>query len=132
MTESVLMNDTEENLALLVRLKNLGVRLAIDDFGTGYSSLAYLRRFPVDTLKIDRSFVERIGGPSDDAVLARTIVQLGHSLGMSTVAEGIEDHAQLLALRGMGCRLGQGFYFSRPVPAVEAERLLRVPAPLAA
>ena len=91
MTESVLMTDTEENLALLVRLKALGVRLAIDDFGTGYSSLAYLRRFPVDTLKIDRSFVERLGLPSGDAVLADTIVQLGQSLGMSTVAEGIEE-----------------------------------------
>src|SRR6185369_11860970 len=74
MTESVLMTDTEENLAQLVGLKALGVTLAIDDFGTGYSSLAYLRRFPVDTLKIDRSFVERISGPSQDAVLARTIV----------------------------------------------------------
>jgi diguanylate cyclase (GGDEF)-like protein/PAS domain S-box-containing protein len=129
MTESVLMNDTEENLALLVRLKNLGVRLAIDDFGTGYSSLAYLRRFPVDTLKIDRSFVERISGPSEDAVLAHTIVQLGHSLGMSTVAEGIEQYSQLLALRRMGCTLGQGYYFSRPVPAVEAGRLLAQPWP---
>ena len=124
------MNDTEENLALLVRLKNLGVRLAIDDFGTGYSSLAYLRRFPVDTLKIDRSFVERISGPSEDAVLAHTIVQLGHSLGMSTVAEGIEQYSQLLALRRMGCALGQGYYFSRPVPAVEAGRLLTHPAPV--
>ncbi|MDT4994739.1 MAG: hypothetical protein QOH97_4631 [Actinoplanes sp.] len=124
MTESVLMTDTEENLAQLVRLKALGVKLAIDDFGTGYSSLAYLRRFPVDKLKIDRSFVERLGEKADDA-LANTIVQLGHSLGMTTVAEGIEEYGQLAALRAMGCDFAQGFYFSRPVPADEAGRLLR-------
>jgi diguanylate cyclase (GGDEF)-like protein/PAS domain S-box-containing protein len=125
MTESVLMTDTEENLAQLVRLKALGVTLAIDDFGTGYSSLAYLRRFPVDTLKIDRSFVERIGAQSDDAALANTIVQLGQSLGMSTVAEGIEEYGQLAALRDMGCDYAQGYYFSCPLPAPEAGRLLR-------
>jgi diguanylate cyclase (GGDEF)-like protein/PAS domain S-box-containing protein len=124
MTESVLMNDTEENLDLLVRLKNIGVRLAIDDFGTGYSSLSYLRRFPVDTLKIDRSFVERLSEQSDDATLARTIVQLGQSLGLSTVAEGIEQYNQFLALRRMGCELGQGYYFDRPLPAPAATRLL--------
>ncbi|MFI7599211.1 putative bifunctional diguanylate cyclase/phosphodiesterase [Actinoplanes sp. NPDC049681] len=124
MTESVLMTDTEENLAQLVSLKALGVTLAIDDFGTGYSSLAYLRRFPVDTLKIDRSFVERLGEQTDDAALASTIVQLGQSLGMSTVAEGIEEYGQLAALRAMGCTFAQGFYFSRPVPAGEAGRLL--------
>jgi EAL domain-containing protein (putative c-di-GMP-specific phosphodiesterase class I) len=124
MTESVLMTDTEENLAALVRLKALGVALAIDDFGTGYSSLAYLRRFPVDTLKIDRSFVERLGEQTDDAALASTIVQLGQSLGMSTIAEGIEEYGQLAALREMGCTYAQGFYFSRPVPAAEARRQL--------
>ncbi|MEV7623301.1 EAL domain-containing protein [Actinoplanes sp. NPDC089786] len=124
MTESVLMTDTEENLEQLVRLKALGVSLAIDDFGTGYSSLAYLRRFPVDTLKIDRSFVERIGAQTDDAALARTIVQLGQSLNMSTVAEGVEEYGQLAALRAMGCRFAQGFYFSPPVPAAVAGRLL--------
>jgi diguanylate cyclase (GGDEF)-like protein/PAS domain S-box-containing protein len=124
MTESVLMTDTEENLEALVRLKALGVSLAIDDFGTGYSSLAYLRRFPVDTLKIDRSFVERVGDRADDAALAGTIVELGRSLGMSTVAEGIEEYGQLAALREMGSAYGQGYYFSRPVPAAEAGRLL--------
>jgi EAL domain-containing protein (putative c-di-GMP-specific phosphodiesterase class I) len=83
-----------------------------------------LRRFPVDTLKIDRSFVEQLGEQDDDA-LARTIVQLGRSLGMSTVAEGIEEYGQLVALRDMGCTYAQGYYFSRPVPAAEAGRLLR-------
>ncbi|GAA0745430.1 EAL domain-containing protein [Dactylosporangium roseum] len=128
MTESVLMTDTEENLAVLLSLKEIGVRLAIDDFGTGYSSLAYLRRFPVDTLKIDRSFVERLSGTTPDAALARTIVRLGQSLGMATVAEGIEQYAQFLALRRMGCDLGQGYYFARPLPAEEAAALLRDPA----
>ncbi|MEV6490449.1 EAL domain-containing protein, partial [Actinoplanes sp. NPDC051633] len=125
MTESVLMTDTEENLEQLVRLKALGITLAIDDFGTGYSSLAYLRRFPVDILKIDRSFVERLGLESDDAALAGTIVSLGQSLGMATVAEGVEEYGQLAALRAMGCTFAQGYYFSRPVPAVEAGRLLQ-------
>jgi EAL domain-containing protein (putative c-di-GMP-specific phosphodiesterase class I) len=120
MTESVLMTDTDDNLEQLVRLKALGVTLAIDDFGTGYSSLAYLRRFPVDTLKIDRSFVERLGALTDDTALADTIVQLGKSLGMATVAEGIEEFGQLTALREMGCHFAQGYYFSRPVPAEEA------------
>jgi diguanylate cyclase (GGDEF)-like protein/PAS domain S-box-containing protein len=124
MTESVLMSDTDDNLEQLVRLKALGVTLAIDDFGTGYSSLAYLRRFPVDTLKIDRSFVERLGMLTDDTALADTIVQLGKSLGMATVAEGIEEFGQLAALREMGCGFAQGYYFSRPVPATEAGKLL--------
>ncbi|GLY05605.1 EAL domain-containing protein [Actinoplanes sp. NBRC 101535] len=123
MTESVLMSDTEANLETLVQLKALGLTLAIDDFGTGYSSLAYLRRFPVDTLKIDRSFVERLGVIADDTALTDTIVRLGKSLGMATVAEGIEEFGQLAALRQMGCGFAQGYYFSRPVPATEAGRL---------
>jgi diguanylate cyclase (GGDEF)-like protein/PAS domain S-box-containing protein len=123
-TESVLMTDTEDNLAQLIRLKALGVHLAIDDFGTGYSSLAYLRRFPVDILKIDRSFVERLGADHDDAALVRTIVQLGRSLGMVTVAEGVEVHEQRTALQEIGCDLAQGYYFARPLPASEAGTLL--------
>jgi EAL domain-containing protein (putative c-di-GMP-specific phosphodiesterase class I) len=100
------------------------VQLAIDDFGTGYSSLAYLGRFPVDVLKIDRSFVERIDEDVDKATLVRTIVQLGQSLGMATVAEGIEDLGQLNALRRMGCEMAQGYYFSRPLTALKAGLLL--------
>jgi diguanylate cyclase (GGDEF)-like protein len=127
-TESVLMTETDGSLEQLLRLKALGVGLAIDDFGTGYSSLAYLRRFPVDTLKIDRSFVERLTGAStDDSALADTIVTLGKSLGMATVAEGIEEYGQLAALREMGCDYAQGYYFARPLPADEATRLLGVP-----
>jgi diguanylate cyclase (GGDEF)-like protein len=124
MTESVLMDDNEKVLTILRKLKELGVRLAIDDFGTGYSSLSYLHRFPVDILKIDRSFVERLSRMSDDAELARTVVRLGQSLQLVTVAEGVEDHAQFLALRRMGCDIGQGFYFGRPMEPEQLERLL--------
>jgi diguanylate cyclase (GGDEF)-like protein/PAS domain S-box-containing protein len=133
MTESILMNDTEETLGQLQALKRLGVTLAIDDFGTGYSSLAYLRRFPVDILKIDRSFVERLGARRTDAdsALVTTIVQLAHSLGMTTVAEGIEEPSQWAELRAIGCDSAQGYYFSRPVPAAEADALLDAAGPMA-
>ena len=124
MTESVLLTDTDENLTQLQRLKALGVTLAMDDFGTGYSSLAYLRRYPMDILKIDRSFVDRLGGDREDEALVRTIVRLGRNLGMTTVAEGIEDAAQLATLRELGCDLAQGFFLSRPLPAAEAGRVL--------
>jgi diguanylate cyclase (GGDEF)-like protein/PAS domain S-box-containing protein len=129
MTESVLMDDDENVLTILRRLKELGPRLAIDDFGTGYSSLSYLHRFPVDMLKIDRSFVERLSHASDNAELARTIVRLGQSLQLVTVAEGVEDSAQFLALRRMGCDVGQGYYFGKPMESEEISRLLRDDAP---
>jgi diguanylate cyclase (GGDEF)-like protein/PAS domain S-box-containing protein len=131
MTESVLMDDSENVLAILRRLKELGTRLAIDDFGTGYSSLSYLHRFPVDILKIDRSFVERLSHATDNAELARTIVRLGQSLQLVTVAEGVEDSTQFLALRRMGCDVGQGYYFGRPMGSDEISRMLGddVPAP---
>jgi diguanylate cyclase (GGDEF)-like protein len=124
MTESVLLDDSEIVLDILQQLKRLGVRLAIDDFGTGYSSLSYLHRFPVDVLKIDRSFVERLSHASDNAELARTVVRLGQSLQLVTVAEGVEDSAQFLALRRMGCDIGQGYYFGRPMESEEIGRLL--------
>jgi diguanylate cyclase (GGDEF)-like protein/PAS domain S-box-containing protein len=126
MTESVLMAHTDENIDLLGRLKELGVGLAIDDFGTGYSSLAYLHRFPADVIKIDRSFVERLGGSESDAELLRTIVQLGQSLRMVTVAEGVETAEQVLALQAMGCEFAQGFHFYR---ALTPERLKQLLAP---
>ena len=125
MTESVLLTDTDENLEQLQRVKALGVSLAMDDFGTGYSSLAYLRRFPIDILKVDRSFVERLGGDAADAALVQTIVEMARSLGMATVAEGIELPVQLAALRAMGCDYAQGYLLSRPVPAAQATELLR-------
>jgi diguanylate cyclase (GGDEF)-like protein/PAS domain S-box-containing protein len=124
MTESVLLTDTDENLSRLVSLKAVGVQLAMDDFGTGYSSLAYLRRFPMDVLKIDRSFVDRLGSEDADEALVRTIVRMGRNLGMSLVAEGIESAVQLALLQGMGCDYAQGFLLSKPLPAEEAGRAL--------
>ena len=123
-TETVLMDHAEETLALLMQLKELGVRLALDDFGTGYSSLSYLQRFPFDVIKIDRSFVERLSGPARELQLVRMIISLGRGLQMETVAEGISDPAQFLALRRTGCELGQGFYFHRPAPAATITELL--------
>ncbi|MFL6162524.1 MAG: EAL domain-containing protein [Jatrophihabitantaceae bacterium] len=128
MTESVLMEDTEHVLVMLNGLKGLGVQLAIDDFGTGYSSLGYLHRFPFDVLKIDKSFVDRLQDSAGELTLARTIVQLGQGLGVTTVAEGLERFEQFVALRQIGCEVGQGFYFSRPVPAEQANRLLAAEA----
>jgi EAL domain-containing protein (putative c-di-GMP-specific phosphodiesterase class I) len=133
MTESVLIDRDDETLALLHELRRIGVRLAIDDFGTGYSSLSYLHRFPVDIVKIDRSFVERLTGETDETSLAGSIVRIGQGLRVTTVAEGIEDAVQLRALQRIGCDHGQGFHFARPMSAADFERYIaeagqRVPA----
>jgi EAL domain-containing protein (putative c-di-GMP-specific phosphodiesterase class I) len=117
-TESVLMSDVEAAKTRLAELKPLGAYIALDDFGTGYSSLAYLREFPVDCLKIDRAFSSGVADPtSEDHQLVRTIVDLGRTRGMLVIAEGIEDADQQRALAGLGCELGQGFHFCRPMPA---------------
>ncbi len=116
-TESGLMVDTAEALARLSSLHALGVRLSIDDFGTGYSSLTYLKRFPVDSLKIDRTFVDGLGTEPEDTAIVSAVIGLAHSLGLVAVAEGVETVEQLTRLRAMGCDLGQGYYFGRPVPA---------------
>ncbi|QIN79146.1 PAS domain S-box protein [Rubrobacter marinus] len=129
-TESVVMNDARSTVGTLGELKALGVRLAIDDFGTGYSSLSYLRRFPVDYLKVDRSFVDGIGEDPGDAVLVSGIVDLAHALGLNVVAEGVETQEQLALLRGMGCDLAQGYHFARPLPSEEASTLLARARPL--
>jgi diguanylate cyclase (GGDEF)-like protein/PAS domain S-box-containing protein len=119
-TESVLMSDTTESIDRLQALKVLGVQISIDDFGTGYSSLSYLRRFPVDALKIDKSFVDDLPGRSDDTyAFVRAIVQLGHTLRLETVAEGIERVEQWDALREIGCDFGQGYLFAPPLTEVE-------------
>ena len=123
-TESVVMRDTPRTLEQLTALKALGLRLAVDDFGTGYSSLSYLRQFPVDVLKIDKSFVDGIAQGGDGAALARTIVALADTLQLHTVAEGIEDGAQHNALRALGCTLGQGFLFARPMGQAELLRCI--------
>jgi len=123
-TETVLMKDANATVTLLHRLKDLGVMIAIDDFGTGYSSLAYLRQFPVDVLKIDRSFVSEMSGSPDAAALIHTLVELGHTLGLVTLAEGIEQEGQIEGLRSENCDHGQGYLFSRPVVASRIEELL--------
>jgi EAL domain-containing protein (putative c-di-GMP-specific phosphodiesterase class I) len=121
LTESVLMQNSDEVLAQLTQLKKLGVRIAIDDFGTGYSSLSYLHRFPIDILKIDRSFVQQLGGIEDGAGLARAIIALGETLGLEVVAEGIELEHQQRELVNLGCVAGQGYYFSKPALLNELE-----------
>jgi diguanylate cyclase (GGDEF)-like protein/PAS domain S-box-containing protein len=123
-TESTLMRDANATVSRLRRLKEIGVMIAIDDFGTGYSSLAYLRQFPVDVLKIDRSFIAEMDGTADGAALIHTLVELGRTLGLSTIAEGIEDHSQLEGLRNEHCDSGQGFIFSKPVEPAAIEALL--------
>ncbi len=131
-TESVLMDDVEMSQETLTRLHLLGVKLAIDDFGTGYSSMSYLRRFPVDLLKVDRSFVESLDEESDegsgDSAIVTAIVTLAHTLGLSAVAEGVESAAQLAMLRQIGCDRAQGFYMARPGTDHEIGQLLRTDA----
>ncbi|MFO7304500.1 MAG: EAL domain-containing protein [Gammaproteobacteria bacterium] len=125
LTESAVMHDAERFVAMLNELNDLGVQIAIDDFGTGYSSLSYLKRFPVDRLKVDRSFVQDIATDADDATIVRTIIALGHNLGLKVVAEGVETAEQLAFLRENGCDELQGYLFGAPVPAEEFARLLR-------
>ena len=116
-TESVVMTDAAGAGTVLRRLKELGVRLSIDDFGTGYSSLSYLKRFPVDTLKIDRSFVDGLGADPDDSVIVGAIVRLADALGLQTIAEGVETTLQAEELLRLGCAYGQGYLFARPAPS---------------
>ena len=118
------MKDAHATVDRLTRLKDLGVKIAIDDFGTGYSSLAYLRQFPVDVLKIDRTFVSEMSGSPDAAALIHTLVELGRTLGLVTLAEGIEQQVQVEGLRSENCDHGQGFLFSRPVSPGAIEELL--------
>jgi diguanylate cyclase (GGDEF)-like protein/PAS domain S-box-containing protein len=125
-TESVLMERVDEAVAVLRELKALGVRIAVDDFGTGYSSLSYLARFPVDILKIDRSFIEHLTKKDDAKELVRMIIGLGRALNLQTVAEGVETGGQLEALREMGCDIAQGFLFMRPVPDWCIDELLHI------
>jgi diguanylate cyclase (GGDEF)-like protein len=116
-TESAVMENAEMAAQLLKRLKAIGVQLSIDDFGTGYSSLSYLHRFPVNTLKIDRSFVGRIGEAAENIEIVRTVVSLAENMGMEVVAEGVETLSQLMQLRKLKCQYGQGYLFSRPIDA---------------
>lgn len=117
LTEGAVMQDPDAAAELLGRLQERGIRLALDDFGTGYSSLAYLRRFPLDVLKIDKSFIDALPDESEGSAIARTVVAMGHALGLRVLAEGVEQEAQLDALRLMGCDAYQGFLFSPALPA---------------
>jgi EAL domain-containing protein (putative c-di-GMP-specific phosphodiesterase class I) len=123
LTESAMMRDAPRLVEMLDDLKSLGVHISIDDFGTGYSSLSYLKRFPVDRLKIDRSFMVDVATSSDDAAIVRSIIALGHALGLRVVAEGVETDAQMKFLESSECDEVQGFLLGRPVPADEAARL---------
>jgi diguanylate cyclase (GGDEF)-like protein len=123
-TETVLMHDTEATIERLATLKELGVRLAVDDFGTGYSSLRYLSRFPIDLLKMAKPFVDGVDQGEQGAALARTIIDLGASLDLAIIAEGIELGAQLSRLRSMSCEYGQGYLFARPLTVRQVEALL--------
>jgi len=125
-TESLAMSDAERSETILWLLKGLGIGLSIDDFGTGYSSLSYLRRFPVNTLKIDRSFIAGIGNDTESAEIVRTIVTLSHNLGLDVVAEGVEtpDHAAML--KEFGCEFAQGYLYYKPLDRAAAEALLEI------
>jgi diguanylate cyclase (GGDEF)-like protein len=124
-TETVVMEDAESNSVTLRRLKDLGVKLAIDDFGSGYSSLGYLKRFPVDMLKIDRAFVSGLGRDPEDTAIVEAVIGLAHTLGMRVTAEGVETSQQLTQLKMLGCDLGQGYYFSASRPDQVVETFLK-------
>jgi EAL domain-containing protein (putative c-di-GMP-specific phosphodiesterase class I) len=125
LTEGVLMQDVESGRRSLQALKEFGFALAVDDFGTGYCSLSYLKRFPLDTLKVDRAFVSDLTVDADDAAIVRAIIGLGHNLDLTIVAEGVETREQLQFLRAEGCDLVQGFLMSKAVPAAAFFDLIR-------
>lgn len=124
LTETAIMDDVQESARILARFRELGVQVAIDDFGTGFSSLAYLKRFPVDILKIDRTFVDGVGVDPDDTAIVRSVIGLARTLRLEVVAEGIEDASQVGELVRLGCIRGQGFHLARPAPAEDVSMLL--------
>ncbi|MBV8160976.1 MAG: EAL domain-containing protein, partial [Acidimicrobiia bacterium] len=123
-TESVLVEEADEVESTLAELAGLGVRIAIDDFGTGYSSLAYLKRFPVEIIKIDQSFVSGIEYDGESRAIVEAVVSLASSLGMSVIAEGVETAEHLRRVRDLGCDLAQGYYIGRPVPPEAFQELV--------
>jgi diguanylate cyclase len=129
LTETTLMDDAMRASDVLRELKDVGVDLSVDDVGTGYSSLAYLKRFPVDELKVDRSFVANLGSEGQDHTLVAAMVAMGHALGLHVVAEGVETHTQMATLLTLGCRTAQGYLFSRPQPADRVTALLATGLP---
>jgi hypothetical protein len=129
LTETTLMDDAMPASDVLADLKDIGVDLSVDDFGTGYSSLSYLKRFPVDELKIDRSFVSNLGTGRQDQTLVAAMVAMGHALGLHVVAEGVETHTQMATLRALGCRTAQGYLFAKPMDLEQFTALLRTGLP---
>jgi diguanylate cyclase (GGDEF)-like protein/PAS domain S-box-containing protein len=125
LTESLVMANPEQSIATLNRLSGLGVQIAVDDFGTGYSSLAYLKRLPIDKLKIDKTFVRDLGADAEDTAITHSIIALGQALGLIVVAEGVESETQQALLRALGCQQAQGYLYAMPLPAVECTKLLR-------
>jgi len=126
LTEGVLMEDGESTAAVLRELKMMGLRLAVDDFGTGYSSLSYLRQFPIDVLKIDKSFVQQISGDPNDSAIVSAIIDMGKNLKQRVVAEGIETQEQLAFLQARHCAEGQGYLFSRPLAAAQFAHIVQL------
>jgi len=124
-TEGVLMDRADTSAGLLNQLKKMGLRLAIDDFGTGFSSLSYLKQFPIDTLKIDRSFVMSLPRDENDGAIVKAIINLAQSMDIKTIAEGVETMEQLRFLQELKCTEVQGYLFSRPLPANEIDQMLR-------
>jgi EAL domain-containing protein (putative c-di-GMP-specific phosphodiesterase class I) len=125
-TENAGLDNSDETVGIMRRLKDLGVGIAIDDFGTGYSALSYLRYYPIDTLKLDRLFTGGVDSAEDIAIV-RAVIAFANSLDLTVVAEGIENAVQAEQLRALGCTLGQGYFFARPLPAPELERFLHTP-----
>ena len=124
-TETAVIRDIERAADVMAQLRQRGVRVSIDDFGTGHASLTYLRTFPIDSIKIDRLFVQHIDAQPVDQAIVRGVLSLAQSLGLRVVAEGVEDRSQLDRLRELGCEQAQGYYFSRPMTAVQLEHYLR-------
>jgi EAL domain-containing protein (putative c-di-GMP-specific phosphodiesterase class I) len=131
-TESAIMDHRDAAISELTKLRAAGVKLHVDDFGTGYSSLSYLHRLPIDAIKIDPSFTQRAATETEAERMVRTIIELGHNLKRAVIAEGIETQQQLDCVRALGCDLGQGFFFSKPLDAPQTTALLASPPWLAA
>ena len=126
LTEGVIMRNATKTIEALNEIKARGMSLSVDDFGTGYSSLSYLKRFPIDALKIDRSFISELDSDAESAAITSAVIAMAHSLNLKVIAEGVENEAQLDLLRAKNCDEIQGFYFSKPVPAAEISEMFRV------